>query len=403
VSGLRVLAITADRAFLREVRVVLPLAALERRGYVAGFRLLDPVTGALSGHESLDSFDAVLVQREAPLRVLRYLSDAGLPFVYDLDDLLISPASYRQHTPSCGVSEFVTQATRQCHKLMVTNAKLLSALEKHVDMKLAGKTILAPNLCPLREPFVRSAKKPSCLVWTSSDLPALTSSKENVVRAVQDFAQSNGLPVLLVGTFDPAIVRLLPAAKFLGPMDYWHHKLFLLNLPPSIGLAPLETGADPQTQEFIDCKSDVKMVEYGGFGHAAVYSRAVAHIDSDLRAGVLAENTTESWRQALEEALSSPAGRWEEESRAIVQIRAAETAAPTSWGTALSEARLTQPIKLRQVLHGFGFKHLSQMNAQSGYPPHYRLADILYHGLYMHFTPEWLRRRFGRWLSHHLH
>ena len=395
-AGLRVLAIASDKAFLREVRVVLPLSALEQSGAVAGFRILDPVTGALSGREGLEAFDALLVQREAPMRVVQFLSRAGLPFVYDLDDLLISSASYRRDSPDAGLREFVVQACSLCHRLTVPHRRLLTSLEVRLGLALDHKAVIAANLCPLAEPVSRPPAPPSCLVWTTSDLPALTVSKPGVVQAVRQFSRARNLPVRLIGDFEPAIVQALPGAVVMGRMDYWRHKLFLLNLPPSIGVAPLETGADPQTQEFVDCKSDVKMVEYGGFGHAGVYSRAAPHVDTDLTAGLLADNTTEAWLEALNAAAEAEPGRWAEESRAIVRARNAETAAPSGWGKALAEARLDGPIRLSHILEGLGFKHHHPGDVQDGYPPHYRLADLIYHGAYQRIVPRRWRSRIGR-------
>jgi len=398
-AGLRVLAIAPDKAFLREVRVVLPLAALELTGAVAGFRILDPVTGALSGREGLDAFDALLVQRQAPMRVARFLSRSGLPFVYDLDDLLVSRASYRRDAPDAGLREFVDQACGLCRRLTVPHRRLLASLESRLGLDLAHKAVIAPNLCPLSEPVSRPPAPPRCLVWTSSDLPALTVSKRGVLQAVREFSRARNMPVRLIGEFDPAIVQALPGAVAMGRMDYWRHKLFLLNLPPSIGVAPLETGADPHTQEFVDCKSDVKMIEYGGFGHAGVYSRAAPHVDTDLKAGLLADNTAEAWLEALEAAAEAEPERWARESRAIVRARNAETAAASGWGSALAEARLDGPVSLRHVLEGLGLKHHHPGNAQDGYPPHHRLADRLYHGVYQRLVPRRLRGGIGRLLE----
>jgi hypothetical protein len=376
--------------------VVVPLSALELSGEVAGLRVLNPVTGELSGREGLTVFDAILVQRQAPVRVAEYLAQTGLPFVYDLDDLIINPASYRQDSPSPSLREFVALAARLCHRLTVPHLRLLAALERNLGARLSHKAVLAPNLCPLREPVRRPSSPPRCLVWTSSDAPALTQSKEGVLRAVREFSRARNMPVRLVGDFDPAVVQALPHAVAMGPMDYWRHKLFLLNLPPSIGLAPLETGAQPQTQEFVDCKSDVKMVEYGGFGHAGVYSRAAPHLDTDLTAGLLAANTAEAWRQALEEIMDAPPERWADESLGIVRARSAEANAPLSWGKALAESR-TEPLPLRQVMNALGFRHMTLGNSQGACQPHHRLADLIYHGLYLRITPTRLRGAIGRW------
>jgi hypothetical protein len=401
-AGLAVLAVTPDRAFLREVRVTLPLAALEAAGIVEGWRILDPVTGTLSGREGLERFDAVLVQREGPAHALDWLERTGLPFAYDIDDLLGAYASYRDQGRDAASQSFVDRAARLCSRLLISNGRLLAALERRVGVRLAAKAVMAPNLSPFERPPARPPGRPGLVLWTSSDLPALTSSRQAVAGALREFTAARGLPVVLMGRFPPDILAALPGAKLLGPMDYWRHKLFLANLPRSLAAAPLESRADPHTQAFIDCKSDVKMAEYGGAGLAGVYSLAAPHADSDLRAGILAENTRQGWRDALEEAHAAPAGRWDEEARRIAAARAPSVAAPGSWGKALSQARLAAPIDLRHVLRGMGFRSFTTANAGGGYPPHHRLADLAYHGVYLRLLPERVRKAFGRLASQFL-
>jgi hypothetical protein len=399
VSGLRVLAVTQDRAFLREVRVVLPLCALESLGLVSGFSILDPVTGELSGREGLEAFDAILVQREAPPRLAEALARSGLPFAYDLDDLLLNSASYRREQPDNCAREFVTLAARACHRLLVPHRRLPAALKRHLGLDLDAKTVLAPNLCPLDRPVSRPASAPRCLVWTTSDLPALAASRQAVLRAVREFSRARNMAVRLVGRFDRDVLQALPGAVFHGPMDYWRHKFFLLNLPPAIALAPLETRADPETQEFVDCKSDVKMAEYGGLGLAGIYSRAAPYLDTDLKAGLLAENTAEAWREALEQAAAAHPRRWAEQSLAIVRARSALKATPSSWGLALAECRLDRPLALSRAQDVLGLRRPPVPGARGGYPPHHRLADRLYHGLYLRLVPLGWRRTLGRWFD----
>lgn len=399
-AGLKVLAITPDRAFLREVRVTLPLAALEAAGMVEGWRVLDPVTGALSGLEGFEVFDAVLVQREGPPRVLEWLSRLGIPFVYDIDDLLGARASYRAEIPDKAAKRFVDSAAGLCARLLVSNGRLLAALERRTGLDLASKAVMAPNLCPFERPPVRPPGPPELLLWTSSDLPALTSSRQAVVEAVREFSAARGLGVRLIGHFPPDIVNVLPGAKLLGPMDYWRHKLFLANLPRSLAVAPLESEAEPRTQEFIDCKSDVKMAEYGGAGLAGVYSLAAPHEDSDLRAGVLARNTRSGWLAALGEAYGAPISRWDEEASRIASLRAPSVAAPASWGRALAQVRLPSSMSLGEAMRGLGFRSFTAANASGGYPPHHRLADLAYHGLYLRLVPDRLRKSLGRLASH---
>ncbi len=60
----------------------------------------------------------------------------------------------------------------------------------------------------------------------------------------------------------------------LRPRTWGEYHSALAGPPALLGIAPLETEGDPDTVEFVSGKSDVKMAEYGGFGHPAVYSAA---------------------------------------------------------------------------------------------------------------------------------
>ncbi len=48
--------------------------------------------------------------------------------------------------------------------------------------------------------------------------------------------------------------------------------------------------ADQADLDFINAKSDVKMVEFGGFGHPSIYSDAQPYAGSDLQCGTIVPN-----------------------------------------------------------------------------------------------------------------
>lgn len=392
-TGPRVLAVSADARHLREIRLVAPLSALERAGRIAGFRILNPLDGSLSGHGAFAQCDAVILQRDVPPAVVRFLTERGLPFVLDVDDLLTGRAAYRDEAASPEAARRVALAAEACAVLTVTNPRLLAALERHLGRALAAKTVVVPNALPLEHPPARVPARPQGLLWTSSDLPALTASAGAVLAAVREFAARRALPVLLAGTFSGTLAGELPGARFLGHMDYWRHKCFLLEAPTWIGIAPLETEADPDTLEFIACKSDVKMVEYGGLGHPGVYSRAVPYARSELRAGLLAENTRQAWLDALESLYGGGFARAADEARDIFAARAVSKVARECWAPVLEAVRLARPLDvadLRRTLFG------GPWSGRDVEPLHHRLADALYLGLYSRLVPEGLKRRVGR-------
>lgn len=388
-GGLRVLAITADTRFLRQVRVVLPLAALCRAGLIEGFRVLCPTDGSLSDHFDLTAFDAVQVARCVPAWVTDFLHARGLPYLLDLDDLLLARPAHSLGLPDAAGREGLERSLGACSVLTVPNRRLLAALERRLQLPLAHKTVLAPNALPGSPDDVKPATRPGAILWSSSDRPALLGSGQGIVAAIAGVARRHGLPVLAMGDLGPDILGALPGVRGLGNMGYWRHKAFLRELPTALAVAPLETAGDAETLEFIACKSDVKLAEYGGLGHAGVYSRAAPYVDTDLTAGVLADNDAAAWTEALEFQLAEGYRRTPDEARAILARRNAAEVARACWLPALDRARLSQPLALAELMAAF---------AAAG-PLHHRLADRLYHGLYGRLAPPALRRVIGRFVE----
>lgn len=391
-TGLRVLAITSDRRFLRQVRVVLPLAALCRAGLVAGFRVLCPTDASLSDHFPLAAFDAVLVARCVPAWVTDFLHDRGIPYLLDLDDLLIARPAHALGLPDAAGRERLVRSLAACAALAVPHARLLAVLERRLALPLAHKAVFVPNALPGHPDDVKPATRPKALVWATSDRPALLGSLAGIVAAIAGAARRHDLPVLAMGRLGPDVLAALPTARELGNMGYWRHKAFLRELPTALAVAPLETAGDAETLEFITCKSDVKLAEYGGLGHAGVYSRAAPYVDTDLRAGLLTDNSEPAWTEALERQLAEGYRRTPAEARDILARRNAATVARQCWLPALTRVRLPRPLPLADVLAAF----------DGAGPLHHRLADRLYHGLYRRLAPAGVRRVVGRMLESRL-
>ena len=392
-AGLRVLAITADQMFLRQVRLVLPLDALCRAGLVSGFRVLCPTDASLSDHYPLEHFDAVLVQRCVPAWVADLLHHRAIAYQFDLDDLLLARPAYAQGLPDAAGRERLAACLAGCAVLTVPNHRLLAALERRLGLSLAAKTAIVPNALPGGLHMAKPASRPGAILWASSDRPALGPSFEAVAGAIADTARRHSLPVLAMGRLGPDILAALPGVHALGNMGYWRHKAFLRDLPTALAVAPLETGEagwDAETLDFIACKSDVKLVEYGGLGHAGVYSRALPYTDSDLAAGRLVDNDRHSWTEALAWQLAEGYRQTPAEARDIQAKRNADAVARECWWPALTRVRLARPLALADVLAAY------RAAGGAAGPLHHQLADRLYHGLYRRLAPAGVRRLVGR-------
>ncbi len=186
------------------------------------------------------------------------------------------------------------------------------------------------------------------MVWASSDAPALAGSRPEVERAVRDFCAAHGLPLLCIGAPPPAVLAESGLEVTHIPLlSYPAYLARLRGVSPGILVAPLETGADPATQDFVDGKSDVKVIEARRTGLVGVFSRALPYLDSDLGPDVLCDNTYEAWIDGLERArllcLRRP------EATGWPDARDPETLGPWPWAEAIGRARLDRPASAREV------------------------------------------------------
>jgi hypothetical protein len=137
--------------------------------------------------------------------------------------------------------------------------------------------------------------------------------------------------------------------QVLRPRSWVEYHRALAGEPTVLGLAPLETRGDPATLEFVSGKSDVKMVEFGGLAHPAVYSDAAPYLDTDLPCGRVTPNDAASWTAAIDDLLS---GGWEaarEEAHAVRELRELKRVAAECWWPAVQEARLEAPVDARRI------------------------------------------------------
>ncbi|MFZ2445298.1 MAG: hypothetical protein WAW37_02985 [Syntrophobacteraceae bacterium] len=329
----RVLAISDDKFALRQIRLEMPLLNLKKHGLIEDYVITDYRFKTLRDDYL---FDTVWLQRVVPIDYMDHLKRAlNDNFIFDIDDLLIGKPTYTRGLPK---NSGAREALDRCKVLACTTQRLVGVLEKYAAADLAHKAVICPNGFEFSK-GLRTPEKPAGLVWTSSDYPALIGSRDAVINAIETFSQKYGLPVYCFGTLTDAVTSRIRNIIELGMVSFWHHKALLGSFPPLIGVAPLETVARPEDLEFIHAKSDVKMVEFGGFGHPSVYSNAPPYVDTDLRCGTLVENDESSWLEALEASYSEKWKNLDKEQAGVVEARNMDRIAQ-KWCEALSRGRL---------------------------------------------------------------
>lgn len=344
----RVAVFTQDAAFVAQLRVVQPLDALKRAGLIDGYTVFRNADD--QGPDSYDTYDAIWIQRTATQPVLDLVDDR--PFLFDIDDLLVGRPAYSS------VSLFQTQTItsllkRRC-ALSVTTPRLHRLLGKYTNHGAPRRCFVTPNGAQFPRGQAEVPRRPSALVWTSSDAAALTTSYGDVVDAIGAFASAHRVPLYLIGRFHSRSNRQLPPSAIqLGPMEFWRHKAFLASQSTMVAVCPLETHGDEATLDFVAGKSDLKLVEFGGYNHPGVFSRAVPYIDTDLTAGVRADNTREAWTAALDEAWALGPERIMSEGEEIRRTRHIDVLARDAWWPALETVVLKTPLARAAITKAF--------------------------------------------------
>ena len=343
-----VLVLTEQRSNMRGVRVDVPLAALLEAGRIAGYSVWRNGKLGFSTRtaETDPVFDAIWVQRELPPDVTLALGALGRPYLLDLDDnLLVSPA-YREALSAARL-QATRSLVRNCTVLTTSNERLAGLLQDHAHALVLDRTVVCPNLATDQPPWVE-AGPPGCVVWASSDAPALTGSHLAVVRAIRDFCLLHGLPLVCIGAPPPAMVGDAGVrTEHLGLLSYAAYLDRLRGMAPAILVAPLDTAADPVTQDFIDGKSDIKVLEALVTGLVAVVSDAPAYRDTDLPAPILCANDHAAWLAGLEQARQTCLRGTPRPG--IPARRLASGIGLMGWDQALRRVRLPRPLRLSEL------------------------------------------------------
>ena len=336
---------------LRTLRVEAILYDLYKSGLIMGFGILSG--GCLKIVGSVDSFDVVYLQREGtdnPQIRSKIFRDK---FILDIDDLLFANANHRE-TDSLRWKELHFEQTQElvdkCFLLSVTSSRLSNLIKEYTGIDCLNKSRVTPNCItfPSSTPQFHEGKA-EALIWTSSDFAALGDSRDEIMEACVAFCRDKNLPLFLFGKFSKELSSKFSQIRNFGMTNFLVHKQILDQLyGKAIAVAPLETKADKQTLDFISGKSDLKMVEYGGFGIEAIYSNSPPYAESDLMSRHLVENNFEEWKTSLESAYERPAIPTE----TILDIkekRSTSTISVQTWLQIFHESQRNEPITISDI------------------------------------------------------
>ncbi len=347
----RVLVFSDEPEHLVAARVHAPFGALHRRGLIGGYAVMR--RGAVvfdTSPAKATRFDAVWVHRSIDPATRLVMQLIARPYAYDIDDnLLATPAHRDRFNPLSHLA--VLGLLQGATVVSCATARLGRLLASRVDGLRAQRIVATPNLAQGR-PAPVPLGAPTALIWASSDQPAITHSRGDIVRAVRDTCLARGLRLIAVGAAPPpGLAEAGVEVEWVGMLPPAQYQAFLRDLAPAILLCPLDTGADAETQAFIDGKSDIKWIEALSAGVVPVSSRAPPYLDSDLPGQILCGNTYEGWLEGLEAAHAACLAPRADPASVMSwpDARDAAVSGPAPWAQALARARLDRPLALADV------------------------------------------------------
>ena len=268
-------------------------------------------------------------------------------FVYDVDhNLLVSPA-YQRFTYT--ETEIVRALLRESKLVASTSNRLLDSLQKRSGVRLDRKSVIAPNLAADVEVLHNGAEPSSLLLAMSGRLP-LTTSHGSFVRGVKRFLDRRHLPIVYIGSNMNDFSTLGVSVKAMATLDYRTYR-DVIRRQNAMAIAPLEGRGDRTTQEFIDSKSDIKMVDFGSCGVPAVYADVAPYRDSPLRCGPLVDMSDDrAVAEALEGVFRECSAVKTTAEKSVREHRLALTSVSSTWFRAVDAGRLSEPLSLEKLL-----------------------------------------------------
>jgi hypothetical protein len=338
-----VLVLSDEGDNLQDLRIKIPLVALHARGQISGYSIWcrGKFSYSTSENPKTLAFNAIWVQRHTDPEISLALSVMRRPFVYDLDDNLLTSPSYRERFSLESV-QTVRHMVRACTVLSCSTARLAQLVQQAAAEFVIDKAVVTPNL--IREQIgARKAGVPQAVVWCSTDTPALTQSRVSVLKAIRDFCLAYELKLVCIGA-PPADLLTESGIEIehVAAMPYGEYQFYLRSLAPAILCCPLETLGDPATLDFVNAKSDIKILEALATGLIGVFSRAPPYLDTDLPTSILCENTYKAWFEGMMSAWQMSAAT--DASTSVPVTRVAGLLGAEPWREALDRVAMIEPL-----------------------------------------------------------
>ncbi|UCD38804.1 MAG: glycosyltransferase, partial [Fidelibacterota bacterium] len=325
-SPISVLIFGVEMGAVLQVRLMNPLSRLQQEGLLQ-YKVIDYGRLSSFSFKDLESYDLIIFQRvyhPEMLDILRGAKRYGRRTIYEIDDQLLKmPPEHPMH------NEFFPADRRQCIIEFLQQVDHVTVSTEPLRQDLSqynSKITLLPNFLdetifteteagPPREGPVRIGYAAG---WTHQDdfrqvLPALK-------RLLKEYGDGIRLVFFM---YMPEELKGNPAVEHVGGVgDLRGYARLLAQTQLDIGLAPLGFN------RFNECKSDLKLLEYGSQRIAGIYSKHTPYAQSviDGETGLLVEREDpDLWYEKIKYLIEEPAERRRIQQQAYDYVRRERT------------------------------------------------------------------------------
>ncbi|EJN34992.1 glycosyl transferase [Pseudomonas sp. GM84] len=290
-----VLALPINTSAVGHYRVAQPFMELERAGWIQG--RLDFSTPEMIEIER-EKPDVMILQCRYTVNSIeemtRFKRLSNARRIYEIDDYIIEVPKKNAHARNmpANMRELVTQGIALCDRVVVSTQPLADALSSlHHDIRVVPNMLAAPlwaGLTSRRQSSVRPRVGWAGGTSHRGDLELLL----DVIKALAD-----EVDWVFFGMC-PDLLRPYVKEFHAGvPLAHYPQKLASLDL--DLALAPLEQNL------FNDCKSNLRLLEYGACGFPVICTDTKAY-GGYLPCTRVRDNTPEQWLEAIRMHLDDP-------------------------------------------------------------------------------------------------
>ncbi|MBC3374785.1 glycosyltransferase [Pseudomonas sp. SWRI92] len=294
-SAPSILALPINSSAVGQYRVIGPFKALEAAGQVVGRIVYEPPS--VVDIERM-SPDMILFQcrygQGSVDELQRIKTYSNARRIFELDDYVISAPKKNSHArnKAANIEEIVRKAIGLCDRVVVTTDALADALSSmHQDIRVVPNTLVPQLWGGLRARRATSSKPR--VGWGGGT--SHTGDLEIIAQVVRELA--NDVEWVFFGMCPEGLLPYIHEFHASVSLKDYPAKLSSLNL--DLALAPLEQHI------FNDCKSNLRLLEYGACAYPVICSDTKAY-RGNLPCTRVPSNSTEDWLSAIRMHLSDP-------------------------------------------------------------------------------------------------